>query len=209
MLRVTWTPAQRLRAIELGRHAARAAMKATRLLLRRERRHASCIGTCRAALDVRTRTNMAMNDSKTLLVALDFSPHSDAALTETLGLADLIDARVHVLHVFTLEDQRETVPTSRNLYTHLKTSRRTQLEAAAARCRAKGRLGTLLWSKGDPAAQILLTADAIAADMIVVGASGRNMLTRLRLGSVAEAVVRRAECTVIVVRHKTGANDDN
>ena len=150
-----------------------------------------------------------MNPRKKLLVALDFGPHSDAILYEALELAESIDATIHVLHAFTLQDMDETVSLSPNLFAHFKTSRHSLLLVAGARCRARGRLGTLLWHEGDPAAQILLTAAAVDADMIVIGASRRRPLTRLRLGSVTEAVVRKAECTIMVVREKRSAAADN
>jgi len=43
-------------------------------------------------------------------------------------------------------------------------------------------------------------AEAVRADLIVVGTRGRTGLRRVVLGSVAEAVVRSASCSVLVVR---------
>jgi universal stress protein A len=53
---------------------------------------------------------------------------------------------------------------------------------------------------GDPAEAILQTADAESVDLIVLGTHGRRGLTRLLMGSVAEAVVRRANCPVLTVK---------
>jgi len=50
--------------------------------------------------------------------------------------------------------------------------------------------------------QILQAALDLQADVIVVGTHGRTGVKRMLLGSVAEAVVRRASCPVIVVRAK-------
>jgi nucleotide-binding universal stress UspA family protein len=55
-------------------------------------------------------------------------------------------------------------------------------------------------SRGRPADEILKTAAAHRVDTIATGTRGRTGLDRLLLGSVAEAVVRRAGCTVIVVK---------
>lgn len=44
-----------------------------------------------------------------------------------------------------------------------------------------------------------------SADMIVVGSKGRSGLARLVLGSVAEAVLKNAPCSVKVVKHKSGS----
>lgn len=55
---------------------------------------------------------------------------------------------------------------------------------------------------GRPDVEILRVARERAADAIVVGTSGRTGVGRLLLGSVAEKVVRGADCTVIVVKTK-------
>lgn len=57
---------------------------------------------------------------------------------------------------------------------------------------------------GDPATKIREKAQDWGADIIVTGSHGRRGLSRIMLGSVAEAVVRRAPCPVLVVRPKTG-----
>ena len=53
---------------------------------------------------------------------------------------------------------------------------------------------------GEPAEQLLETASAIGADLVVVGRREQNALQRLVLGSVSSKVVRRAQCDVLVVR---------
>lgn len=53
---------------------------------------------------------------------------------------------------------------------------------------------------GTPAEQILNLAAEAGADAIVIGTHGRRGLQRWLIGSVAERVVRYAECPVVVVR---------
>lgn len=53
---------------------------------------------------------------------------------------------------------------------------------------------------GTPATEIVRTAREWAADVIVIGSHGRHGLERVLLGSVAEAVMRHAPCSVLVVR---------
>jgi nucleotide-binding universal stress UspA family protein len=53
---------------------------------------------------------------------------------------------------------------------------------------------------GDPATAIVELANEMHADLIVMGTHGRTGLTRLLMGSVAEAVVRRAPCPVLTVK---------
>jgi len=55
---------------------------------------------------------------------------------------------------------------------------------------------------GDPVHQICECADEEGVDMIVMGTHGRTGLSRLLMGSVAEAVVRRAHCPVLTVKPK-------
>lgn len=54
--------------------------------------------------------------------------------------------------------------------------------------------------EGDPAEQILKLAASIKADVIVMATHGASGLTRLLVGSVAESVMRKAECPVLTVR---------
>jgi nucleotide-binding universal stress UspA family protein len=54
---------------------------------------------------------------------------------------------------------------------------------------------------GEPAQEILATARALDADLVVVGR--RGALRRALLGSVSAAVVRRAPCDVLVVSGPT------
>ena len=53
---------------------------------------------------------------------------------------------------------------------------------------------------GKPATEIVRAAKEWSADVIVVGTHGRHGVERMFLGSVAEAVMRHAPCSVLVVR---------
>jgi len=54
--------------------------------------------------------------------------------------------------------------------------------------------------RGDPAREILQLAADARADLIVMGTHGRGGLGRLLMGSVAEAIMRKAPCPVVTVR---------
>ena len=56
---------------------------------------------------------------------------------------------------------------------------------------------------GDPSVEIVKAAKEWPADLIVIGSHGREGISRMMLGSVAEAVTRHAPCPVLVVRAKT------
>ena len=55
--------------------------------------------------------------------------------------------------------------------------------------------------KGNAEQEVVDIAKARGADLIVVGSHGRGFWGRL-LGSVSDAVVHHAPCSVLVVRHK-------
>jgi nucleotide-binding universal stress UspA family protein len=85
--------------------------------------------------------------------------------------------------------------------------RRALLDAAEARVtEVVERLhdcGGQVWSAvrlGHPAEEILATAQAQDADLIVVGARGQTRAEPFRLGGVAQKVVKYASCSVLVVR---------
>jgi nucleotide-binding universal stress UspA family protein len=54
--------------------------------------------------------------------------------------------------------------------------------------------------EGDPATAVTRLAEELPADLIVLGTHGRTGLSRLLMGSVAEAIVRRASCPVLTVK---------
>jgi universal stress protein A len=53
---------------------------------------------------------------------------------------------------------------------------------------------------GDPATEILEAAREMCCDLVVMGTHGRGGLERAWLGSVAEAVLRKAPCPVLTFR---------
>lgn len=74
------------------------------------------------------------------------------------------------------------------------------VEKAARKLReAKFNVSTEL-VEGDPKSQIIDVADQWPADMIVVGSHGWKGFKRFLMGSVSEAIVRHAPCSVEVIR---------
>lgn len=56
------------------------------------------------------------------------------------------------------------------------------------------------FSVGNPGMRIVKKAEGMKADMIIIGAKGKNRLREILMGSVANAVVNHAPCLVLVVR---------
>jgi nucleotide-binding universal stress UspA family protein len=73
---------------------------------------------------------------------------------------------------------------------------RERLDSYVAQFTAQGNILT----HGPAETAILEATKSLPADLVVVGTHGRTGLGRLALGSVAEAVVREAGCSTLVVR---------
>ena len=56
-------------------------------------------------------------------------------------------------------------------------------------------------TEGEPAVQIVDLAKENQVDLIVVGTHGRGGLERMLMGSVAEQILRKAPCPVLVVKN--------
>jgi quercetin dioxygenase-like cupin family protein len=63
-------------------------------------------------------------------------------------------------------------------------------------------------TEGDPAEEVLRLTEALRCDLIVMGTHGRTGLGRLLTGSVAEEVLRKALCPVLVVKSPPRATPD-
>jgi len=64
-----------------------------------------------------------------------------------------------------------------------------------------GDVGTWI-AYGTPSAEIVEAAEAMGADLVVLGAKGLSGIKRFLLGSVAQKVVRYAPCSVLVVKRR-------
>jgi nucleotide-binding universal stress UspA family protein len=134
-----------------------------------------------------------------ILVPVDGSPPSIAALEHAIALAEDGDSAIEVLYV---EAPEQFEVGSR---TPLAPGARRELERTMhdALERAKGRLGDRVSTHtvfGDPLLKIIETASEHACDLIVIGTHGRVGRLHALLGSVAEGVVRNAPCPVLTVR---------
>ena len=145
-----------------------------------------------------------------VLVPLDFSEESDAALEYAAGLAERVGASLHLLHVY--EDPMMTsgalaadmyVPISDDLRETLLADARTRLVERANKLPDRVHPTTDVYT-GPVASAITAFANEQHIDLIVMGTHGRGGMAHLLLGSVAERVVRTAPCPVLTVRVGAG-----
>jgi nucleotide-binding universal stress UspA family protein len=74
------------------------------------------------------------------------------------------------------------------------------VEKAAEKLRAAKFTVSTELVEGDPKSQIIDIANQWHADMIVLGSHGRRGIDRFLMGSVSQAVVRHAHCSVEIIR---------
>jgi nucleotide-binding universal stress UspA family protein len=138
-----------------------------------------------------------------ILVSTDFSKASEHAVDYALGLARKLGAEVILLHAYELPMvgfPDGTLLATAEMANQIITSAQSLLDKMVVSRSDCGVRLTPLLRNGDPRDEILATAKRAGADLIVMGTHGRRGLARALLGSVAEAVVRTAECPVLTVR---------
>jgi universal stress protein A len=150
-----------------------------------------------------------MFSPKQILVPVDFSPSSYAALEDAASLARTFGAQLDVVHVWELPMlvSHEEIALGSGLPPAVvdAVSGRAQrlLERFVANARVKGiTIRNAQAVPGEPYRMIVDIADEGHYDVIVIGTHGRKRLARVLLGSVAERVVRHASCPVLVARVK-------
>jgi len=140
---------------------------------------------------------------KTILFPTDFSLASDAALAHAETLAKSTGARLLIVHV----EEPPLAYGGGELYYGIPepSSERILKMLEDVKPADPAVAFTHRLTMGDPAGEIVRLAEDEKAEMIVLGTHGRTGMTRLLMGSVAEAVVRRAPCPVLVYREAAGA----
>jgi nucleotide-binding universal stress UspA family protein len=142
-----------------------------------------------------------------ILAPTDFSETSQTAVRYALDLAQKTNARVTLLHAYTLPvypagvDGAAFIPSFTALAEPVRMAE-AEIGELVARL---GPTKVVLDSRtvaGPPADAIIQMARDEAFDLIVMGTHGRTGLRHLLLGSVAERVVRTATTPVLTICHR-------
>lgn len=144
-----------------------------------------------------------------ILVAVDGSPAADHAATcarslfgddaEFLAISVVPNPSTLVDPVVGFGAVNAYYPLASDPEVRKQASAEARHDAAEAMHHAGLDDAEILASTGDPAEVILEAAEIHGIDVIVVAASDKGWLSRLVLGSVSEAVARRAHVPVLVV----------
>ncbi|MCB1044116.1 MAG: universal stress protein [Acidobacteria bacterium] len=153
---------------------------------------------------------MAVPKIKRLVYPTCFTSESQEAERYAIWLAQQSDAEILLLHVFdhsALEIPAPyfMLPSAEHWVQHRMTEvmQRVQQELEQLGTRIKNEV-SCNWAmiEGKPGPEIVTYAHDHQADMIVMGTHGYTGLDRLVLGSVAEYVVRHADCPVLTIKPK-------
>jgi nucleotide-binding universal stress UspA family protein len=138
-----------------------------------------------------------------ILLAADGSKEAELAASTTADLAKSTGSELHVVtvaleypYVYAYYDVRHPAEVER----HRQEARKIldqQLDRVikGGENVAKAHLGM-----GVPEEEIVVLAEELGADLVVLGSKGLGGMRRVLLGSVSDSVVRHAHCPVLVVR---------
>jgi nucleotide-binding universal stress UspA family protein len=147
---------------------------------------------------------MSQFPNKSILAATDFSEYSKVALDICLGVSRCMKTKLYVLHSI------EKFPHgSRHLSSSTTPEDIKQKLEESAIDKVKAMIPEEIMEKGGivplvrfgkPFNEILQTAKEKNVDLLVIGTHGRAGVDRVILGSVAERIVRKAPCPVMVIK---------
>ena len=140
-----------------------------------------------------------------ILVPMDFSAPSDAALDYARSVAMRFDASLHLLHV--ADDPYRALYSGQVFVPEVERLRRQMVNDAAGRLKARltewdvtDFAATVDAIIGTPAGSIVEYAEGHGIDLIVMGSHGRSGMSHVLKGGITERVIRTAPCPVLTVR---------
>ncbi len=140
---------------------------------------------------------------RTIVCATDFSPFADRAFVHAASLARVLHARLVVVHsMHGPEAPLDAYPpymTPVGGVPDVERRLRERLERFVSPAVGAGVEVLTEVVTGEPVATLLGRAAELAADLVVVGSHGHGGFERWVLGSVSDALVRRAPCPVLTV----------
>ena len=147
---------------------------------------------------------MSPEPVKRVVVGTDFSEGAERALTVAIRFARLLGATIDLVRVYAMPSVGAVsplpgivprTPPSPEILADLQRG----LDHLALKVRESGIDCFTVSLQGSAADQIVAHAKLVAAELIVMGTHGRTGIRRVLLGSVAEQVLHKAQCPVLVV----------
>jgi nucleotide-binding universal stress UspA family protein len=139
-----------------------------------------------------------------MLCPVDFSQASLAAFDLACLLARESGARLTILHVVDWSHPGASHGVAHfeipEFARYLEEDARTRLRQMAEDVEGTGLEPSIELAHGRPHRQVIATAEAIGADLIVMGVHGRHAISSRLFGSTTNHVVRSATCPVLTMR---------
>ena len=140
---------------------------------------------------------------KNIIVAVDFSDLTDTVLAQAVPLAAAFSSRLCLLHVAEADPDfvgYDVGPkTTRDAVAGRFRDQHKALQRIAEEVRASGLDCEALLVQGPYVEKIISEAEKIGADIIVIGAHSKGLLSRVLLGSVSAGVLKESKVPVLVV----------
>ncbi|SIR74713.1 universal stress protein [Natronorubrum thiooxidans] len=133
-----------------------------------------------------------------VLVAIDDSREARDALK--YALEQFSDATIHVIHVPEVPSVSFDMAPDSSMTDQAEDQAADILESAREIASERGRTVETDVVFGHPAKATISYAEDNDIEQIIVGSRGKGGMKRVLLGSVAETIIRRADCPVTVVR---------
>lgn len=146
-----------------------------------------------------------------VLCPTDFSDVSTRAEAYAVSLARHYGATLHLLHVdppMPIMAPYGEIPVDVRLFEVQREQAEADLAAARQRAHAAGVPVETALTGGQPAREILDRTKEGEIDLVVLGTHGRGGVEHMLLGSVAEKVLRKAPCPVLIVPPAADPNSD-
>jgi nucleotide-binding universal stress UspA family protein len=149
---------------------------------------------------------MEMSSFKKILIPTDGSEYTKAAIAKGLSLAKQMDAEVTAMYVV---DQTSFInfpmdSTIVSVYTLLEKEGKDAIDFVIKEGERQGLKVKTLIEEGSPSRKIIDASKNF--DLIVMGTLGRTGVSKMLLGSVAEKVIRLAQCPVMVIKAEPEGN---
>jgi nucleotide-binding universal stress UspA family protein len=142
-----------------------------------------------------------------ILVPIDFSPSSSAAIELALGMANQFDAQLTLVHVWELPiyPYMEMLTSSIDVTAAIEKAANESLTSLLGEIQSRLPRTQGLLKMGVPSEQIVNALAESKADLLIMGTHGRRGVVHALMGSVAEKLVRISPVPVLTVRAAVAA----
>ncbi|NLT37780.1 MAG: universal stress protein [Methanomassiliicoccus sp.] len=128
-----------------------------------------------------------------IIVGTDGKPHSEKAVEFSFAYAKAFRGTLYIMYIVSPKAQEDK---DKNIKNGMRVLGRAKIRASEVGVD----IATLL-EAGEPQDTILLAAEKLDADCIILGSSGeKSGLAKIMGTSVSETIFKNANCTVVVVR---------